>query len=214
MTTPKPTPREALSHLCWALTHGENADEDIRVLSAALEQLSGNPGELEALRVEVAAMAADLAPLQPATNADEWGKRLSQIAMIRIDALRAEVAALKAKLEEEEKAFDSQTTELENAVQVLEEVHPDCAMEFRYRTYPGLHNRPEGFVMPSFTAADLAAHDDRIRRETVERILAAPTGGEKYILQSPSFGQRDILPLWFYRAAGITEPGHAGEKTK
>ena len=52
MTTPKPTPREALSHLCWALAHGENADEDVMVLSAALEQLSGNPGELDALRAD------------------------------------------------------------------------------------------------------------------------------------------------------------------
>ena len=100
VNTPKPTPREALSHLCWALTHGENADEDIRVLSAALERLewlrkqaevfqdcnTGLARERDTLRAENArlreALADMLTLVVPITSAEERQRILAARALL------------------------------------------------------------------------------------------------------------------------------------
>lgn len=54
----------------------------------------------------------------------------------------------------------------------------------------------------NWNGPELAAHDDRIRRETVERIAEAMVTSSHF----PNMPTQD----WFYRAAGITP--HAGEK--
>ena len=58
-------------------------------------------------------------------------------------ANRAEADCKQAlfRIEELEAAFDDQTRELENAICLLDERHPETALEYRQRTYPNLYPR-------------------------------------------------------------------------
>jgi len=53
------------------------------------------------------------------------------------------IRAARMEHQRNEAAFEDQIRELENAVELLEELGPEHALEFRRRTYPTLYPRPE-----------------------------------------------------------------------
>lgn len=53
------------------------------------------------------------------------------------------IRAARMEHQRNEAAFSDQIRELENAVELLEELGPEHALEFRRRTYPTLYHRPE-----------------------------------------------------------------------
>ena len=200
MTTPKPTPREALSHLCWALTHGEDADEDIRVLSAALEQLEWLRKQAEVFQDCNTGLARERDTLRD-ENAAITAER--DAAINYQNALRGEIH----RLQSERGAERSRATALAARVEALE----TCLLSHSELPTGGpcsYWGKEEQSVLSSTPAADLAAHDDRIRRETVERI-------DIYFHEHPIAWQDSSIPertRYFHRAAGLPEPGHAGEE--
>jgi hypothetical protein len=83
-----------------------------------------------------AKMADDLKPLQPARNADEWGKRLSEIAMMRIAELEAKLAQTERTLEHTQTSRDDFQRQY---LQLYREKHPQDEDEDRSGQYASGH---------------------------------------------------------------------------
>ena len=201
--TPKPTPRDSIYRLLAATADGpavETLQADCSEIIVALD-------ELDALRAENAALKAKLEEAE-ATNDRLRQDRLDYSAATTTEGMNAsEWIWRTGKAERERDTAESRATALAARVEALE----TCLLSHSELPTGGpcsYWGKGEQSVLSSTPSDDLAAHDDRIRRETVERI-------DIYFHEHPIAWQDSSIPertRYFHRAAGLPEPGHAGEE--
>lgn len=191
--------------------------------------LAAAQAERDALKEELKAIAEDLAPMQPADSVCELGKRLSQVAMMRLAAATKRAEDLDAGwktasecLESQKQILDAErtradalaarTTALEEiAVGAFKIANDGTYHKWARDKYAHLPPIPEDARLPELSALraqrerERSESDARVRRKCWERFTALPF--------------MDLLTTEQYEAAKVailgpdaapTEPGRGG----